>query len=137
MPGQVKTPCPCGCGGGLTEAQIKSLYGQLMVRRRRTNAGGRPRKDPKEAIGAARAWTETDKLGSIRDIYRLGLAGAALYARDLAEQAISRGDDRFRGITVQALRDALKAVKAEYAGGCECPACRAARETAVLGGRFS
>lgn len=58
-------------------------------------------------MDTAMEWTRTDPEACRDDVKRLGLEGAAQYNYDLAQERIDSGDDRWQGVTVEAMREAL------------------------------
>jgi hypothetical protein len=65
----------------------------------------------------AREWIRTDLHGCLADIARLGIEDAAEYQIDLAMDRAASGDDRWDGLTVEALREALEEVAPTYPRG--------------------
>ena len=63
----------------------------------------------------ADSWVDTDPEACRQDIERLGLEEAARYNTALAAERAADGDDRWDGITVEAMRSALERLVSQAA----------------------
>lgn len=60
-------------------------------------------------IDIANEWIRSDPTAVIADIKRLGLDGAVEYQMELIADCVAAGDDRWAGITADAMRAAMDA----------------------------
>lgn len=65
------------------------------------------------ALERAHEWIAADLYAVRSDIARLGIMEAARYNRELVKEAISRGDTRWRGVTVRELAEAMRTIAQE------------------------
>lgn len=84
-----------------TPASTRSRFASEIWDRRRSRGNPSP-------VDTALEWIRTDRTGVAQDIERLGLTGAAQYSARLAKERVADGDERWKGITVKAMREALR-----------------------------